>query len=317
VIDRAVRGGRGLIGVFSVAVVVGLAVSDGPPASLSGFWSQHAMLTNLVSSAAFAVLTVTVIEAWLHRREEQRAAAVEQAEQQRLTVVRSAAYNAVARAPIAQRRIMWFLVHGGELRRVPEFEIPEIHAGRLRAILARLGLEETSEDDVMHGLVPAPDFAGRFPALTQDEQWRQVVHDVLLDAVHGFRVLVARWSSLLLTTEESLGALKDLAGQAEEFSRVFVEFAARRPASDYRDERLRHRQRLWTRAFANAVALEEALIDKGGERGTSGGHFHTPGRLLLLPDDLAALEQRRPGADAATSSLRLYPEDPPDPPGLT
>src|SRR4051794_31218172 len=174
------------------------------------------MLTNLVSSAAFAVLTVTVIESWLRRQEARHTAAAQRAEQQRLTVVRSAAYNAVARGPIAQRRIMWFLVYGGELQRVPEFEIPEPHAARLRAILARLGLVETSEHDVMHGGVPRPSRADRFPRLAQDEQWRWLVHDVLLDAVHAFRALVARWSSLLLTTEESLGALRDLAGQAEQ-----------------------------------------------------------------------------------------------------
>ena len=307
-------GWRGLIGGLSVAAVVVLALSDGPPASLSGFWSQHAMLTNLVSSAVFTVLTVTVIEAWVHRQQERRTAAVRRAEQQRLTVVRSAAYNAVARAPIAQRRIMWFLVHGGELRRLPEFEISETHAGRLRAVLARHGLAEVSEDDVMRDGVPRPGFVDRFPRLAQDQEWRRVVHDVLLDAVHRFRVLVARWSSLLLTTEESLGALRDLAGQAEEFSRIFVEFDPRRPGSDYREDQLRHRQQLWARAFANAVALEEALIDKGGERSTAGGHFRTPGRRLLPPDDLAALEERDP---AATSSLRLHPEDPPASPGPT
>ena len=133
-------GWRGLIGGLSVAAVVASAASDGPPASLSGFWSQHAMLTNLVSSAGFAVLTVTVVEAWVHRRQ-----------QRRLTVVRSAAYNAVARAPFAQTQIMWFLVHGGELRRVPEFEISETHVRQLRAILAWLGLAQTSEHDVASG----------------------------------------------------------------------------------------------------------------------------------------------------------------------
>ena len=55
-------------------------------------------------------------------------------------------------------------------------------------------------------------------------------------------------------------------------------------------------------AFANAVALEEALADKGGERNTPAGHFRTPGRRLLPPDDLAALEERDP---AATLSLRV------------
>jgi hypothetical protein len=51
-------------------------------------------------------------------------------------------------------------------------------------------------------------------------------------------VLVARWSSLLLTTEESLGALRDLAGQAEEFSRIFVEFdPADRTSEDHEHTR--------------------------------------------------------------------------------
>lgn len=167
-----VPGWRGLVGGLSVAVVIVLALSDGPPTSLSGFWSQHAMLTNLVSSAAFTVLTVTVIESWLRRQEKRRNADAQRAEQRRLTVVRSAAYNAAARAPIAQRRIMWFLVHGGELRRVPEFEITETHVEQLRAILARLGLGETSEHDVMRAAVPLPSIADRFPVLAQDEQWR-------------------------------------------------------------------------------------------------------------------------------------------------
>src|SRR3954451_2610185 len=150
---------------MSAALVVGLALTDGPPASLATFWSQHAMLTNLVSSAAFTALTVTVIETWLRRQEARREAATSLAEQRRLTVVRSAAYNAVARAPIAQRRIMWFLVHGGELRRVPEFEISEEHVRELRTMLARLELPETSEHSVMLEGLARPRFSSRFPVL--------------------------------------------------------------------------------------------------------------------------------------------------------
>src|SRR4051794_26388654 len=296
---------------MSAALVVGLALTDGPPASLATFWSQHAMLTNLVSSAAFTALTVTVIETWLRRQEARREAATSLAEQRRLTVVRSAAYNAVARAPIAQRRIMWFLVHGGELRRVPEFEIPEPRAARIRSTLSRLGLAQISEHDVMDG-APLPDLADRLTVLAQDGQWRQIVHETLLDAVHGFRLLIARWSNLLLTTEESLGALKDLAEQAEQFSRVFVEFDPRRPASDFRNDELQHRRELWARAFANAVALEEALIGKGGERSSASGPFETPGRQLLRPGDLRSLPQR--AIDGKSSSLRLYLDDPATPP---
>jgi hypothetical protein len=101
-------GWRGLVGGTSVAAVVGLALTDGPPLSLSAFWSQHAMLTNLVYSAAFTALTVTVIESWLRRQEARHEATVRQAEQRRLTVVRPAGRvgvtgglvcSAVARSP--------------------------------------------------------------------------------------------------------------------------------------------------------------------------------------------------------------------------
>ena len=49
----------------------------------SPVWSQHAMLTNLVSSAAFTVVTVTVIEAVGAPPAGARTAAVRRAEQQR------------------------------------------------------------------------------------------------------------------------------------------------------------------------------------------------------------------------------------------
>jgi hypothetical protein len=216
--------------MLSVVAFGGLAITDWPSGALSSFWSDHAMLTNLVSSAIFAVVTVTVIEAWLRQREDRQKELLRRAEEHRLTIVRSAAYNAVARAPIAQRRIMWFLVHGGELRRVPEFEISEEHVRELRTMLARLELPETSEHSVMLEGLARPSFSSRFPVLAQDRQWRQLVHDVLLDVVHNFRVLVARWSALLVTTDESLRALRDLAAQAEELSRIFVEFNGNKPA---------------------------------------------------------------------------------------
>ncbi|MGH3777029.1 MAG: hypothetical protein ACRDRR_15090 [Pseudonocardiaceae bacterium] len=297
---------RGLIAGLSIAAVVGVAVTDWPLGSLSTFWSEHAMLTNLVSSAVFAVITVTIIEWWLRSQEERHNDARRREEERRLTIVRLVAYNAVARAPIAQRRIMWFLVHGGELRPVPEFEISGQHVRELRATLARLGLSETSEHRVMLHGEERPSLSGRFRALAQDEQWRRLVHVVLLDVVHSFRLLVARWSALLLTTQESARALKDLAAQAEELSRVFVEFDAGKPASNYVGDELRKRQLLWSRAFANSVALEEALIDKGGERATVGERFRTPGRNLLLLADRRKLEGRD---GEVPPSLRLHDVD--------
>jgi hypothetical protein len=291
------------IAVLSVGAVVAVALSDWPLTTLSRFWSDHAMLTNLVSSAVFAGFTITVIERWLHRQELRQEVGRRRAEQRRLTVVRSAAYNAIARGPIAQRRIMWFLVHGGEFRRVPEFALSTEHMRELRAILTRLDLGETNEHDVMEGAVAQPDRLPRLAVLAADERWRRLVHDVLLDVVHHFRALIARWSALLLTTEESLHALKDLAEQAEELSMLFVEFGGRRPTSAFSGDQLQQRLLLWSRAFVNAVSLEEALIDKGGERRSPAGPFVTPGRNLLGPEDRTELEGHAAGLRL---SLRVY-----------
>lgn len=295
-----------LIAGLSIAAVVGVALTDWPLESLSIFWSEHAMLTNLVSSAVFAVITVTIIERWLRSQEARHNDARRREEERRLSIVRLVAYNAVARAPIAQRRIMWLLVHDGELQPVPEFEISGQHVRELRAILGRLELSETSEHRVMLHGEKRPSLSGRFQTLAQDEQWRRLVHVTLLDVVHSFRLLVARWSALLLTTEESSRALKDLAAQAEELSRVFVEFDSGKPASNYVGDELRQRRLLWSRAFANSVALEEALIDKGGERATVGERFRTPGRNLLPLADRQKLEGR---AGAVSPSLRLHDVD--------
>ena len=148
-----------------------------------------------------------------------------------------------------------------------------------------------------------PCSAARFDVLAQDCHWRRLVHEVLLDVVHAFRALVARWSALLLATEESRRALTDLAAQVEEFSDVFVAIDGRK-SSEYVAERLDEHRDLWRRAFANAVAMEEKLIDLGGERRTTGGRFTTPGRHLLPAADLARIEAR--DTEPTPSTWRLY-----------
>jgi hypothetical protein len=105
--------------------------------------------------------------------------------------------------------------------------------------------------------VARPDLMPRLAVLSADTRWRRLAHDVLLDVVHHFRTLIARWSALLLTTEESLRALNDLAEQAEELSMLFVEFDGHRPTSGFVGDQLQERLLLWSRAFANAVSLEE------------------------------------------------------------
>ena len=76
-----------VIALLSVGAVAAVALTDWPLTTLSGIWSDHAMLTNLVSSAMFAGFTITVIERWLRRQEERQDGSQRRAEQQRLTVV--------------------------------------------------------------------------------------------------------------------------------------------------------------------------------------------------------------------------------------
>jgi hypothetical protein len=103
----------------------------------------------------------------------------------------------------------------------------------------------------MFEVLPRPELAVRLAVLAANERWR-LVYDVLLDVVHSFGALVAPWSALLLTTEESLRALKDLAEQAEELSLVFVELDGNRPASDDVDQAL---QRVFHLLSAFVLAL--------------------------------------------------------------
>jgi hypothetical protein len=121
------------------------------------------------------------------------------------------------------------------------------------------------------------------------------------------RLLVARWSALLLTTEESARALQDLAAQAEELSTVFVEFDAGRRASNYVGGERRKRLLLWSRAFA--VALEEALIDKAVSARPSVSVSGRLGRNLLPLADRRKLEDHVMAAGclrrrACTTSIR-------------
>jgi hypothetical protein len=89
----------------------------------------------------------------------------------------------------------------------------------------------------MDDVTDRPCSAAQFDVLAQDRHWRRLVHEVLLDVVHAFRALVARWSALL-AIEESRRALTDLAAHVEEFSDVFVAIDGRRSASECVAERL-------------------------------------------------------------------------------
>lgn len=46
----------------SLLLIIVVALSDVLLGDVSAFWSRHNMLTNLISSLAFALLTITVID---------------------------------------------------------------------------------------------------------------------------------------------------------------------------------------------------------------------------------------------------------------
>ena len=63
------------------------------------------------------------------RREQRQAEVRRRAGQQHLLVCARRPYNAVARDPLAQRRIMWLLVHGGD---TPASRSCDLPAGGVR-----------------------------------------------------------------------------------------------------------------------------------------------------------------------------------------
>jgi hypothetical protein len=95
------------------------------------------------------------------------------------------------------------------------------------------------------------------------------VHDVLLDVMRHFQTLIARWSALLLTTEEDPRALKDLAEQAEELSMLFVEFDGRRPTSASAGDQLQQRLLLWSRALHSTTPTARRAAVSAHKRSAS------------------------------------------------
>jgi hypothetical protein len=269
------------VALISIFLVAALIWSESSSRVVSDFWASHPMFTNLAASAVFAFVTAAVVTGLISRQRRS-------VQEQRLHIVRAVAYNAVARAPIAQRRIMWFLVYGGDFEPLPEFQLRVDTMQRAARIFIALRLEQTTEEAVMQGRTGRPADGDRFAQLLDDERWRALAFDVLREAVHVCRLLVARWSALLLSTPESTRALRSLAAQAEELCRIFVEVDPHRPASARGEHWTQDVTELWYREFANAVALEEALIDRGRERaGLYDGdrRFIAPGRHLLRRTD--------------------------------
>jgi len=277
-------------GPWALLLVVALALSDIVLPAAAAFWSEHAMFTNLVSSVAFVLLTVTFVDLLLERGRSARREAVT-----------SVAYNAIARAPMGQRRIMWHLVHGGEFVASPDFSVPSDTTERLRAERRAANLDEADETTVMVDATAAPDMAAATAALAARREWVLLAYGVLRDASYGFRLVIARWSALMIAGDDSVRVLSELGRQAEEFADLVVALlpVVREQRAALTDEERAAFVSRWNCAFANAIALDEALIRLGGERGPG---WTSAARRLLSATDHAALER------SPRSSLRLYPK---------
>ena len=170
--------------------------------------------------------------------------------------------------------------------------------------MTRLDLPEVSEQKVRNQELTPPSLVPRLTVLCGDKEWVELAYDSLRDTVQTFRVVIARWSGLLVVTEQTLLTLRELAAQAEELSNLLVRLlpTVRLNKIGFTDHEIIDFELYWRKAFSNAVSLDEKLFRIGGERGAN---WSTDGRNLLQPPDLVALK----AADISRSSnMRLYPE---------
>ncbi|MFD3620653.1 hypothetical protein ACFWWT_36565 [Streptomyces sp. NPDC058676] len=274
-----------------VVVIVGLTVTDWPQGSLRSFWNQHAFLAGSLSSVLFLALGATLVEEWIARRDEAR-----------LRLVILVACGALARAPLAQRRVMWFALNGGHFIEDADFRFDGESADRIRAILARHDLAEVTENDAINEVV-VPPTASRISVLAADPEWAGAAYELLRGCSHGFRAITARWAPLLTGTDTSAAILEEIALQSEQLTQIQVRLlpVARGRVREFQPGEIDELGEVWRREFANSIALDEALTQLSGKRGPG---WVTDGRKLLEATDLEALRVRESARERR--SMRLY-----------
>ncbi|GAA3836024.1 hypothetical protein GCM10022403_080840 [Streptomyces coacervatus] len=114
---------------------------------------------------------------------------------------------------------------------------------------------------------------------------------------------MARWAALLTGTDKSAAILEDIALQSEQLTQVQVRLlpVARGRVREFQPGEIDELGELWRRAFANSIALDEALTQLSGKRGPD---WITDGRNLLEAMDLEALRTR--DSVPERRSMRLY-----------
>lgn len=275
-----------------LAIILALSVADWLSGELRTFWMEHTFLTGSLSSTLFLLLGATLVQDWMARRDESR-----------LRIIILVACGALARAPLAQRRMMWFLVNGGALLEDGDFRGDPSLTSQIRNALARNRIPEASENLVINGTLRAPAVERRLEILARDPEWLNAAYSLLRAVSHGFRSVIARWAPLLTGSDRSANILIELAQQSDELTRVQVMLLpiARQQADLLSDEAVQDLARVWGKALANAVALDEALTRLSGKRGPV---WTCDARSLLCADDVARLRER--DARTTTRTMRLH-----------
>ncbi|MFJ4081153.1 hypothetical protein ACIP2Z_19575 [Streptomyces iakyrus] len=277
--------------IILLAIILALSVADWLSGGLRTFWMEHPFLTGSLSSTLFLLLGATLVQDWMARRDESR-----------LRIIILVACGALARAPLAQRRMMWFLANGGTLVEDGDFRGDSSLTSQIRNALARNRIPEASENLVINGTLSAPAVERRLEILARDPEWLSAAYSLLRAVSQGFRAVIARWAPLLAGSDRSAQILIELAQQSDELTRVQVMLLpiARQQADGLSDETIQDLAQAWGKALANAVALDEALTRLSGKRGPE---WVCDARSLLCADDVARLRER--DARKATRTMRL------------
>jgi hypothetical protein len=263
--------------VLPVLVVLGsvfLVLLDWPLGYAGHFYAAHAILAGLISSAIPVGIGATVIKAYIDRQDKIRWNAASQV-----------AYNSLSRAPLAQRRIMWFLLCGGTYVSDRDFPLERSTLTDVGEILDRFELSQLSEEEAF--IDGRPDFESRLDLLVRDRDWQMVAYAALRDTSHGFRVIIARWAPLLSSTQEGQTILRHVASQEKELTRLYIKLVPTVRRGDKLGSVVRSDfTEAWHRTFANAVVLNAYLARMGEEYGRQdvmlGRHFLTSTQLELL-----------------------------------
>jgi hypothetical protein len=272
--------------IILCSVVLGFL--DWPLGNADKFYVAHPVIAGLISSGIPVAIGATAVKEYLDRQRNLR-----------WKVASQVAYNSLSRAPLAQRRVMWLLLYGGGYVDDRDFILDSSLVADIDSILERHDLDQLSEaTSFMDG---RPDFESRLEVLVRVVEWQVAAYSALRDTSHGFRVIIARWASLLSSTPEGQETLKYVARQEKELTDLYIKLvpAARRGVkldSDTRSEI----SAAWQRAFANSVVLNEYLAHKGEEYGTQNVKL---GRHLLNTAQLQFLVERESRGEMVA---RLY-----------